>query len=353
MEEKLISKMIEFIDGDYSININNKFITAPNKSSLIAAKIIRLCLAKINTFSQDDEEYVSTITFDEYKMYVSDYEKKGLKFYRDLSKSIVGASGYEYFDPDTNKYDYAPLVSNVRSDLDNFNLEITFNIQRFRNILMIKDKKNFTNYHARHLIGLKSKTSISLFELLRNEYCLFLDQVKKGVKEINPLIEYVVLVIDLKELKEKLGLKDVYDNFKDFRIYVLEKAKIQLEALENIDIYFSYKTHNEKGSKKVAGVEFHIYKKAEKLTEENWKIEKDSHVNNTLKSFTDENFKGFKEYLKNKAKIFLPKDESQDNIDYYRNSNRTGHKGILVNYIEESIPDHLKTFEKWCKHNEP
>ena len=82
--------------------------------------------------------------------------------------------------------------------------------------------KRFTQYQLHNILAMKSAFSVRIYELMKS----YLFQKSK--------------TFDIDELKYLLMVENVksYVNFKDFRIYVLEKAQAEINELTDINIHF-------------------------------------------------------------------------------------------------------------------
>lgn len=103
--------------------------------------------------------------------------------------------------------------------------------------------QRFTQYQLYNILAMKSAFSVRIYELMKSY--LIKDSASK--------------TFDIDELKHLLMVEDVksYDNFKDFRKKVLEKAQEEINELTDINIYFEPIT---KG-RKVIKVKFRIVAK--------------------------------------------------------------------------------------------
>lgn len=101
--------------------------------------------------------------------------------------------------------------------------------------------ERFTQYQLYNILAMKSAFSVRMYELMKSY------SFQKGK------------TFDLDELKHILMVENVksYNNYKDFRIYVLEKAQSEINELTDINIYIEpiYK------GRKVARVKFRVEEK--------------------------------------------------------------------------------------------
>lgn len=82
--------------------------------------------------------------------------------------------------------------------------------------------QRFTQYQLNNILAMKSAFSIRIYELMKS----YSFQKNK--------------TFDIDELKHLLMVENVksYANFKDFRIYVIEKAQQEINELSDINIYY-------------------------------------------------------------------------------------------------------------------
>ena len=82
--------------------------------------------------------------------------------------------------------------------------------------------QRFTQYQLNNILAMKSAFSVRIYELMKS----YSFQKSK--------------TFDIDELKYLLMVENVksYNNFKDFRIYVLEKAQQEINELADINIYY-------------------------------------------------------------------------------------------------------------------
>lgn len=82
--------------------------------------------------------------------------------------------------------------------------------------------QRFTQYQLNNILAMKSAFSVRIYELMKS----YSFQKSK--------------TFDIDELKHLLMVENVksYGNFKDFRIYVLEKAQQEINELTDINIYY-------------------------------------------------------------------------------------------------------------------
>jgi plasmid replication initiation protein len=86
---------------------------------------------------------------------------------------------------------------------------------------LLQLKRRFTQYNLKCFMRLSSQHSMRIYELLK---------MREGIKYLR---------IEIEELREILCCEHSYNRFTDFKRWVLEKAREELQ--EKADIYFNYK----------------------------------------------------------------------------------------------------------------
>ncbi len=121
---------------------------------------------------------------------------------------------------------------------ENQYIEICFNNDLKPHLLELKEK--FLKYDIRNVIELQSTYSFRMFEILKSY-------------EFRKTIE-----LEIEYLRKILEVTDKYKSYKDFRIYIIDKAKLDLTKF--CDITFTYEEKKALKGKKVVSLVFHIWK---------------------------------------------------------------------------------------------
>ena len=192
----------------------NALIEARGKLTTYETKIMAWCAAQIQ---EEDSEFYSyemsrsvairLFGFDD-KMTV----RKIRELIRKMHSRII-----EIHDPDRfgkNGWETLSLLtkSSYNSDQETFTFQFNYELKPY----LLQLKNNFTKLDFRHLMSFKSSHSSKIYEICRKE-------LKK-----NKTAEFYK---GIDELKLFLGISNRYKLFKDFRIYVLEKVKMELRAV--------------------------------------------------------------------------------------------------------------------------
>ena len=121
---------------------------------------------------------------------------------------------------------------------DNQYIELCFNNDLKPHLLELKEK--FLKYDIENVIELQSTYSFRMFEILKTY-------------EFRKTID-----LDVDYLRKILGVTEKYKSYKDFRIYIIDKAKEDLT--QYCDIAFTYEANKASKGKKVESISFHIFK---------------------------------------------------------------------------------------------
>ena len=108
---------------------------------------------------------------------------------------------------------------------------------------------HYVNIGVLEVVPMKNTHAIRMYSIFKSER----DRLR-GVKDV------ITMSYSLKELKAMLGIEDKYlkDNFKDFRIYVLDKIRDDInETCPTMIVKYDYI----KAGRKIIGVVFTVYEK--------------------------------------------------------------------------------------------
>jgi plasmid replication initiation protein len=120
---------------------------------------------------------------------------------------------------------------------ENQYIELCFNNDLRPHLLDLKEK--FLKYDIRNVIELQSTYSFRMFEILKSY-------------EYRKTIE-----LDIDYLRKILEVTTKYKSYKDFRIYIIDKAQQDLKAY--CDISFTYEERKAAKGKKIESLIFHIF----------------------------------------------------------------------------------------------
>ena len=230
--------MINFNENKLIVKSNN-IIEAKYKLNVIEQKIILFLVSLI----KKDEEI-----FKLWKINISELgnflgiDKKNA--YRELKKATYSMLDRKLRLKSKNR----ELQLNWLASADYFDSEgfVELEISEKLKPFLLQLKKNFTKYNLKDVISLKSAYSIRIYELLKQ-------YEKIGER-----------YFELKDLKEKLGVNNKYNLYKDFKRRVILPAQEELKT--KTDIYFDFKEKKE--VRKVVGMTFFIKKNINYKTDE-------------------------------------------------------------------------------------
>jgi plasmid replication initiation protein len=215
--ESLIVKSNAIINAKYNFTLNAE----------------RLFLKLVSMIDRKDND------FKEYRIAINDIigiiNYKGKSLSRDIRKACYELRHTEInVDKDGEWEDYN-LASKSAYEKGGF---VVIRFEKELKPFFLKLKKNFTKYQIQAVMRLKSRYHIRLYELLKEyEY--------KGYRDIN-----------LDELKEKLGIKRKYKEYRNFKNRVLLPSK--KEMAEKTDLTFDF--YEIRLGRQVSGIKFKIIK---------------------------------------------------------------------------------------------
>lgn len=198
------------------------------KLSLPEQKVILSIVGQISDKDEDFKDYKITIPE---LIKITGIDKHNL--YRDIRRicSKLMSSVLTIKEPnDPEGFVMASWFAHARYSKKEGVVEFSFSPKLKPYLLKIQG--SYTTYWLRQVVNLSSTYSIRIYELLRQ----FLTE-KKVYSEGK---KHEFRKIDIKDLRGYLGISDnKYKSFKDFRVWVLEKA--QKELKEKTDITFDFK----------------------------------------------------------------------------------------------------------------
>lgn len=217
---------------DSKVVKSNKIIEASYKLNLNEQKFILLMCSKIR---QEDKD------FEYYELPVKEISKSlGIEsnkdVYREVKDIVTGLNKKTMIVPEKD----GPLILTWVASAKYFNKQgkISFEFSKRLKPYLLQLHREFVMYGLRNVMKLRSAFSIRVYELLK--------QYEKIGKR----------TLSIEKLKEVLGLKkDEYKLYGDFKRYVLNVAKEELNDKTDISFEFNEK----KTGRKVTDIEFIIY----------------------------------------------------------------------------------------------
>ena len=211
-------------------------------------KILDTYLARIN--SRDFKSRRVTFTKAEYEKLigVSDIRVDQLKKYTDGVQSKIVEVKYS-----DNKFKRITLFCETEFEKNEFGewtitLECSLQAKKY---IFNPEKVGYIKYLLKYSINMKSKHSFQLYG-----YLLF-NRFRSSWSESLDVLKYNVFKIDPKKPSS-------YDEFKDFKRYILDKALNEVNELTNIE--FKYTT--EKRGKSIVNINFKLIKEKDEYVEQ-------------------------------------------------------------------------------------
>lgn len=238
MRNRDINQSNEIVGRIYYWDLGNGLKTKLNTNQM---KILKIAMSVVNPKKSKKNNFEYSITLDEFE------ELMGLKcddakyveipdFLRKLMKEDVfrfeKSNGEIEFLHMFQKVTYSPTEKSVK-----------FIFAKFNEYLMELDKQDcgYTKYRLGNIMEFKNVHSIIVYEYLKAKL------IKRGQKNI---------YIELDELRERLGLINNYPRFFDFKKYVLEKVKEEINSSESDIKIENYSC--QKSGRKITGITFEV-----------------------------------------------------------------------------------------------
>lgn len=228
------------MDKKTVIKKHNKLLEARYKLNLNEQKIILYAISKLT-----DEQTDFNILRIEMKEFIN-LLGTTKKRYTELSKIIQNLMSKQVRIETDEKDLIANWVSSIDYKKNTGLIELEFSKKLIPYLLRLETL--YKGYQLENIIHFKNKYSIRIYELLKQW-----ESVRKKVFDIN-------------KLKEMIGCEGKYNDFRNFKRYVLEPAKKEL--LKYSDIKFNYETITGTGrGRKVIKISFDIIPKPKLIDE--------------------------------------------------------------------------------------
>lgn len=308
MEVEKRDKAIQAISKDpYRIIKTNPIINAKFDITAVQMKVFLKIIASIDQ-SKDDVTEVD-ISMQELKKFVGTNSKN---IYGFLQKELLKLKATPiYYEDDTIRLD-ANFISAIEYNKKSgvFNFEIPKKLKPF----LLQIKENFTVLDIRNLLYLDSIYAIRFYE-----FCKEYERFKH-------------FEFDVDELKEKFGLTDRYKNYFDFKLKVIQQARMELIA--NSELYFDFEEI--KQGKKVVRLRFTIIKNNKRLKrqeEETQDTETQIHIKEVY-SFV-------KEYVSEETVITwfgkYPYEQIKKGVQYTLNEHKKGKVDDVAKHLQKMV----------------
>jgi plasmid replication initiation protein len=207
MENKLrISKSKSLVEASYRLSLDEK-------------RVVQYAITKVNPFKYLHGQAYSFNVLDFARCYGLDEKSCYIQANRAIDQLFDRK--VTYWD-DLKKMNVTCRLIINKFDNKKGSLGVRFSDEMHKMLTMNKD---FLSYAVKHTVSFTSPSSMRIYELVL--YKLQRCEVNKLVKKFN-----------INDLKETLGLADKYKRFADFKKYVLDTAKMQIN--KHSDIRISY-----------------------------------------------------------------------------------------------------------------
>ena len=213
------------MDKEIILQKKNDFVNALYKLSLDEMRIFNYAIAKTNPFKEHNNMMTISIN-DLVKFYNLDSKSdKYNQFNEALNHLFNRQMTYTYHDEEHGDM-WATcrlIVNKIENKKGVIGLKFSDEINQ-----LIKCDRDFLEYKLKQTIGITSPNAVRIYEMLL--YILKMTPNKSLKKEFS-----------IEEIKNKLGLSDKYPRFCDFKKYVLEVAKKQINQHTDIKINYEVK----------------------------------------------------------------------------------------------------------------
>lgn len=217
------------IDENNLVVKQNRFVESIYDLSALEMKLTIIAISRI---TKEDAEFITTfISVEEFSKITHTNKSSAYEHIKGICINLSSKS-LKIFSKDTEEFTIYPWFSKLRYSEGKVELEFNNKIKPF--LLMLKD--NFTQYKLRHVINMKSKYSIKLYELLKQYETI-------GSRKFT-----------IEKFKEILNLKDGYSQWCNIKNRVLEPAKKELKIAS--DIQFTYQPI--RTGRKITSIKFYI-----------------------------------------------------------------------------------------------
>ncbi|MGO1652980.1 replication initiation protein [Senegalia sp. (in: firmicutes)] len=216
MENELVVKHNDLVEARYNLNLTEQKIILYSVSKIDTAK------DKFNLIQLEVKEITKLIGTDKDR-------------YSEFSSIANGLMDKKIYFKDRPNLDIRWLASSEY--VGDGIIELEFSEKLIPYLLKLKEK--FTRYQLKNIINFKNKHSLRIYELMKQYQSI-------GKRNF-----------ELEEFKQILFLENQYERIYDFRRFVLDSAKEEIN--KDTDINISYETI--KKGRKIVGLSFKIESK--------------------------------------------------------------------------------------------
>lgn len=218
----------------------NTLIGGRQALKLNSAKLIRSAIMQVVREDKELKPYV--ITIKEFAQLLQIDESNIYKYADEITDDIIKNPVYvrQERQGKTVKWIKIPWVSRCEYNPD---MGIAIKLNDELKPFLINLKEHYTQYTLENILAMKSVYAIRIYEMLQSKImCKVLP--RDGVN----------IVISVQELKECCDCTDKYEEFSNFKIKVLDKAKNEINRVTMFKMDYSYI----KKGRSVTGINFHV-----------------------------------------------------------------------------------------------
>ena len=207
------------------ITKKDTFVDAIYRLSLDEMRIFNFAIAKSNPFNQDNKSI--SISINELSQFYKLDNKTAMykQFNEALNSLFERKVTYTRIDEEYGKVWVTCRLIASKEDNKNGVIGLRFSDEINQ---LIKCDRDFLEYKLKQTIGITSPNAVRIYEMLL--YPLKISSAKTLKKKYS-----------IEEVKQKLGLTEKYPRFCDFRKYVLEVARKQINKHTDIKIDYEVK----------------------------------------------------------------------------------------------------------------
>ena len=216
-----------YISGN-SITKSNALINASYRLSLNEMRVVMYGLSLINPLG-DEFPIAYEIDVSRFCSYFGiNARERG--FYKEIKEAVVNRfweREMSFWDEKLNRVVKERWLTRVEYDDKGGEIKIYFNPLLKEQLHQLR--KNFTTYFLSNISEMKSTYGVRIYEICIMEF------KRNNLNKPRGAYEFDICITDL---KQRLMLKNKYKAFKDFKKYVIEKAKKEINM--HSDIYIDY-----------------------------------------------------------------------------------------------------------------
>lgn len=214
---------------------------ATSDLSVSEMKLLHYLISKVDSVNDKNFDFIEFSVIEYADVIGMNYSGKN---YTDVKKNIMDLKRRAYWvtSPD-NPFEEFTFAWIDYAKINKGNGVIKVKLHSTLKEYLLNIKKNFTQYELDEVLALDKKYTFRLFEILLSHS----HNYKKHTYSIS-----------ISELRELLGVEDSYEQYRDFRKYVLEAAVDEINSFTSMNVSFE----TERKGKYASAIKFHIEQKS-------------------------------------------------------------------------------------------